>query len=135
MQTERELLQEMFDKTARALIAQGGPSVGEDGKCKYRGLNGRRCAAGVHIPDERYSEALEGKGVNAGDVLDALGSLSGSRASSFMVGLQWAHDSCASLGDEGWLVAWRTAMRRLARTHGLSEAALDEPLDTAVETV
>lgn len=51
--TEAELVKYVFD----ALIKQGGPSLlpSEDGhRCAYRGEGGRKCAAGVLIPDEVF---------------------------------------------------------------------------------
>lgn len=36
------------------------PSMGEDGICMYRGPDGKKCAAGVLIPDEEYESQMEG---------------------------------------------------------------------------
>ena len=56
-------LQEIYDKTVRALHAQGGPSIRMGNHrhpvCAYRGQGGRKCAAGVHIPDEAYVPGME----------------------------------------------------------------------------
>ena len=56
--------QEMYDKVARHLLAQGEKSIGcaaPGGNvcCMYRGRGGRSCAIGCLIPDEAYSEDLE----------------------------------------------------------------------------
>lgn len=51
--------QEFFDTTVIALRAQGGPSINEKGVCLYRGPNGRKCAAGIHITDEEYDPRMD----------------------------------------------------------------------------
>ncbi len=54
--TDTELVNDCFDK----LIAQGGCSMSSDGRiCLYRGLECRKCAIGLYIPDSRYHEKLE----------------------------------------------------------------------------
>lgn len=44
--------QEIFDTTYDAIMAQGKPSIGKDGICKYRGEGGTKCALGFLIDDE-----------------------------------------------------------------------------------
>lgn len=51
--------QEFFDTTVTVLRAQGGPSINEKGVCLYRGPNGRKCAAGIHITDEEYDPTMD----------------------------------------------------------------------------
>ena len=43
--------QEVFDYVLTFLRKQGGPSMGGDGGCAYRGDEGRMCAVGCLIPD------------------------------------------------------------------------------------
>ena len=54
--------QEIFDKVATHLIAQGKQSlmISNDEACAYRGTNGNMCAAGCLIPDDEYSPEFEG---------------------------------------------------------------------------
>ena len=65
--------QEIFDKVATHLIAQGKQSLlsswwsrsvqtaqWNDQGCAYRGDDGTMCAAGCLIPDDEYSPAFEG---------------------------------------------------------------------------
>lgn len=58
--------QEIFDIVGIHLLTQNAksegydPSCGETG-CLYRGGYGRKCAAGVLIPDEEYKPEMEGK--------------------------------------------------------------------------
>lgn len=57
--------QDIFDYRVRKLAKQGGPSREEVGHrtCRYRSSEGRKCAFGWFIPDEKYSSLLEGCGV------------------------------------------------------------------------
>lgn len=54
-------LQEVFDKVAVHLLTQKQKSILAFG-CAYRGEDGRKCAAGVLIPDDQYTPQMEGKG-------------------------------------------------------------------------
>jgi len=67
--------QEWFDTSVRGLRAQGGPSVCEvSGFCVYRGPEGRKCAIGFLIPDEKYDILMEQcSPVNSDRVAGALG--------------------------------------------------------------
>ena len=57
--------QEIFDKVATHLIAQGKQSLGArpvfigDAGCAYRGADGTMCAAGCLIPDDEYRPEFE----------------------------------------------------------------------------
>lgn len=60
--------QELFDRVARHLLTQMKQSMVLDAndprsRCRYRGPNGLKCAIGCLIPDEKYSEELEGLAV------------------------------------------------------------------------
>lgn len=52
--------QEIFDISATHLLTQMKRSEAEDGRCKYRGPNGLKCAIGPLIPDEKYKTSFEG---------------------------------------------------------------------------
>ena len=54
--------QEIFDKVATHLIAQGKQSLMFMGAeaCAYRGADGTMCAAGCLIPDGEYDPVFEG---------------------------------------------------------------------------
>jgi hypothetical protein len=55
--------QEIFDKVASALIAQGKPSINpENGECLYR-HEGLKCALGHLIPDKKYNEKYEDRDI------------------------------------------------------------------------
>lgn len=56
----KEVLQQQFNKVYIHLMTQGKRSVSEDGKyCRYRGDDGLMCAAGIMIPDEKYTPDME----------------------------------------------------------------------------
>lgn len=55
--------QEIFDKVWAGLKAQEfRRSLGEDGSCAYRGIDGSCCAAGHLIPDEAYKPEFDAGG-------------------------------------------------------------------------
>ena len=60
--------QQMLDKAVKGLASQGfvqsrGPGITENpGRCAYRGNEGRRCAIGWLIPDDKYYPELEKNG-------------------------------------------------------------------------
>lgn len=88
--------QQIFDHVWDHFIVKGNPrSVDEEDSqsCMYRGPNGRRCAAGLFIPDDKYDEDFEGRAIS--DVegeLDLGWSQSQLRA---LTELQAAHDNPA----------------------------------------
>jgi hypothetical protein len=51
--------QEVFDQVAAHLIRQGKASVGDDGRGRYRGNEGLKCAGGCLIADEEYDETMD----------------------------------------------------------------------------
>lgn len=55
--------QEYFDKTITHLATQGHRAMGgivlNEAVCAYRGNNGDKCAAGIHIPDDKYEQKME----------------------------------------------------------------------------
>ena len=60
--------QEIFDKVSAHLLAQNAKSLAfidsyQGQACAYRGAEGRMCAAGCLIPDNRYYSGMEGKTV------------------------------------------------------------------------
>jgi len=97
--------QEIFNKAYLGLKSQGFqrsfgsyfvekiPNVG----CLYRGPNGRKCAVGHLIPDEAYSETLEGRRADSLLVVSAMGFCAVNvidGAGDFLTKLQRCHDEC-----------------------------------------
>lgn len=56
---------EIFDKVKKHLTSQRGQSSDPDGACLYRDPNGLKCAVGAIIPDELYSDKIEGETVKS----------------------------------------------------------------------
>lgn len=56
--------QEIFNTVAQHLLSQNERSM-ENDRCAYRNSAGLKCAVGCLIPDEKYSEDLEGKTVRS----------------------------------------------------------------------
>ena len=91
--------QEIFDKVASHLIAQGKQSLRttnqqwNDQGCAYRGDNGTMCAAGCLIPDEEYKPEFEGRSwTKIQEKIPSLASLA-SKESDLIGVLQNLHDS------------------------------------------
>ncbi len=111
--------QEAFDIVLRELRKQGRASVADAGggpgiDCRYRGLDGLKCAAGHLLPDSEYDDKFEGDAVSVIEFFKTLGP-----SESLLERLQEAHDTeLARLGVE----AWELRMSRIACRHGLEYA-------------
>lgn len=84
--------QEMFNKVYQHFIVENnGPSYDASiDACCYRGPNGAKCAAGLFIPDDRYSPRMERqdikdvvRGFDLSDIFEDI---------NFVVELQHWHD-------------------------------------------
>lgn len=60
--------QDTYDIVVAHLRQQGRKSEISHGKCKYRGPNGTKCAAGCLIPDDKYQLRMEGQTVWSGEL-------------------------------------------------------------------
>lgn len=132
-------LQQIFDDTVRHLHRQGCAAkmdvVSESGhtmpSCAYRGKNGTKCAVGYWIPDDRYSDCLEGNGIGPSrakgspllalpdEIQDTEGVV------DLLKGLQAAHDN-AFITDTSmvWTDVWSPGgiaarLRGVAESNGL----------------
>lgn len=56
--------QEAFNIVYLGLAAQGFRQSIVNGTCMYRGHGGRKCAAGLVIPDALYGPTMEGKSID-----------------------------------------------------------------------
>lgn len=113
--------QELFDKVARHLLIQNAKSIGwgdEDyaTDCMYRSPSGLKCAIGCLIPDEKYSEELEGYGVNQKQVSEAAG-LNGENE-HLAKHLQFVHDGIECPG-------WKSELARIAIQFNLNTDCLN----------
>jgi hypothetical protein len=112
--------QELFDTVATHLFTQGEQSLCESGSvdatCAYRGDNGLTCAVGCILPDDIYTNDMEGEGVQSDLVSAAIAEAYGAEAVPLLTCLQHCHDNP---------INWRTSrmMRRqlsnVAQAEGL----------------
>lgn len=102
-------MQKIFDQVRNHLLAQMEKSFEKTG-CKYRGPNGLKCAAGIFIPDDKYSRSMEGSLCTYFEVREATG-LS-MPESTFLLELQLIHD-CHDPSQ------WEAKLREFAEKHGL----------------
>lgn len=112
--------QEMFDKAARGVIAQGGLSVDPNTeRCLYI-YGKRRCAVGHLLSSEDARKADLARS-NVGSLVRA--GLLQADDKDFLIDLQRAHDACVTAD---FPASFRRRMRAVARQYGLSAAVLDE---------
>lgn len=82
---------EVFAKVKAHLLAQGKRSMGDNG-CAYRGANGRMCALGCLIPDDKYVPEIEGSTICSWKVWACLPVEYSQEMESLLVALQRTHD-------------------------------------------
>ena len=118
--------QETFDRTVRFIFKQG-KSVDKSGNCRYRGPDGKKCAAGLWISDGLYTPELEGDTIAKPACYDALRQ-SGfpAREMSVLYALQRAHDG--TYNGPNFRSDFLTECRSVAEKYGLSTAVIDELL-------
>ena len=131
-------LQDLFDRMYSRIEATGR-CTNEYGNCAYRGRGGSACAVGALIPDEHYSEAIEGQVIDVStsivdgawapvdglarcsegakafaDALNASGIPATDDVRDLLIDAQSAHDSAYSNEDALKL------LRGVAAEHGLT---------------
>jgi hypothetical protein len=112
--------QEMFNVSAKHIIAQGKRSYVAGHGCLYRSPDGCMCGFGPFIPDDKYTFALEGK--SAKGVIQTLGlDLDPDLADC----LQKCHDGTR---DDIFISDYKRRMRLLARNYGLDASVLEDAL-------
>jgi hypothetical protein len=94
------MIKVLLEKGIRGVIAQGYPSVKViNGKCMYRGDNNAKCAIGMLIPDEHYSNYLEGYSVTNREVKTLITELYGpftARELLYLSSMQNCHDNASN---------------------------------------
>ena len=109
--------QTIFNKVAAHLLTQREQSLNADGRCSYRGQNGRRCAVGCLINDEHYHSALGDKTIATYAVRQAVKNSLGlprlsPRLAFLLEELQILHDYTPPS-------AWREGLEELAHKYDL----------------
>lgn len=91
--------QEIFDIAYRGLASQGFKRSKDGGACAYRDSNGRKCAIGWLIPDDKYTPYIENDtpsaGCQNGYMVRELAGISYEDA-SFATNLQRCHDDATN---------------------------------------
>ena len=119
--------QELYNRVVAHLRAQDcaakewvtHPNGPESNLCRYRTADGKKCAIGCLIPDERYSGTLEGRMVYQQEVLRAAGLTS--KNVTLATRLQRIHD-CKPVDD------WESEFVLVAQEFGLEEVPLGQPV-------
>lgn len=84
--------QTTYDIVRDHLMTQNAESL-RDGGCAYRGDDGKMCAIGIFIPENRYSPDLEGWSVSKAQARKMLdGVFAEDVTNSFLCDLQAIHD-------------------------------------------
>ena len=110
--------QEVFDKVAVHLLTQNAkslqvvshswqidnPAYPPTVNCRYRGEEGRSCAVGCLIPDERYNDIIEGGSVESWRVQEILYAMDLQDHVKILSRLQHVHD-----GFE--VIEWRNKLK------------------------
>jgi hypothetical protein len=109
--------EEAFKHGAAHLLHQNAKSISDDGKCAYRGAEGRRCAAGAFIPDEHYCPSMEGRVWSGGHWKDSLVHKQNAPEThaQLITELQEIHDDFRE-------VRWGEELEKLACRRGLEKA-------------
>lgn len=111
--------QDVFDRCKAHLLKQNVRSqakfdrFGDPTDCAYRGSNGRKCAIGIFIPDDYYTESCEGLTPENGGLDHALefDELLWEDC-EFLVKLQLIHDNVL-------VYDWEASFDELAKKEGL----------------
>ncbi len=118
--------QELFDTVCRHLMKQRARSVSKEkifdtrfgcktNRCLYRSPDGKKCAIGCLIPDEKYNPDFENK--IGFFVLRSLGGILDLGASILVENLQKLHDNPKLSPRKDW----KPTLREIASDHGLEE--------------
>ena len=129
--------QDIFDTVVRHLRAQKQRALEKHGMdmCAYRAPDGLKCAIGCLIPDELYDPLFEGKSAfwlltnnapEARAVRVFCGASTDQTVVSLMSALQDIHDKQYSWGTHGLTVGALACLRKIADTHYLDDAVVDE---------
>ncbi len=121
--------QDLFNTVYRHLLTQGQKAFitlthGSE-SCKYRTADGRKCAIGCLIPDNRYSPTLEGKRAYAEIVREAAGITHDQL--DLASALQDVHDYHEP-------VEWKEQLAQVARRYNLLMPVIQEPIRTVPRT-
>lgn len=124
--------QEVFNKVSIHLLTQNAKSLKSSGSsrehnitaCSYRGDDGRMCAVGCLIPDERYNIDIEGYSVESYRVKDMLDDINLKEHTRLLCRLQYVHDGID-------VNEWRNKLKQVANEYSLNSSCLEKEYDKA----
>lgn len=128
--------QELYNQVIRNIINQGGPSIDDESEaCVYRNKNGRMCAAGPFIPNDKYTPEMEEEPIfwkfnkdgkihhemnprfeNVFDDIDIV----------FLSKLQWLHDTADDSSDYTFFMGWIPTMINFGKKNDLDLSVFSE---------
>lgn len=118
--------QEAFEKAWHGIIKQGAYCVSwidNELGCRLK-FNGKSCAIGFLIPDNKYYLDMENEDINKMDCLADLHEPLDEYQATFLEDLRECHDKSAfrgeRCGDSGFLDSFKERMRNLAKKHNLT---------------
>lgn len=109
--------QEIFNKVITHLRNQGVQSIGNYGRCKYRGKDGTSCALGCLIDDKYYNKSLEGLSIVHAYVRKAIRLSIGHVPADLLGDLQTIHDDSYTGDLDGFD---ERAILFVSKYHGLT---------------
>lgn len=128
--------QELYNQVIRNIINQGGPSIDDEGEfCVYRNENGRMCAAGPFIPNEKYTPKMEGESIfwkferpsgDAYELNELFENVFVDIDIVFLSKLQYIHDNSNHSSDYTFFMGWIPAMINFGKKNDLDLSVFSE---------
>jgi hypothetical protein len=122
--------QEVYNQVVSNIINQGGPSIDDkEDSCVYRNKNGRMCAAGPFIPNDKYVPEMEEEPIfwkfnKDGDIYYELNKRFENVFNDidivFLSKLQWIHDTANHSSDYTFFMEWIPTMISFGKKNGLN---------------
>ncbi|WP_248324062.1 MULTISPECIES: hypothetical protein [unclassified Caballeronia] len=114
--------EEIFVTVRSHLLSQRAISEDDAGSCRLHGRDGRRCAIGVLIDENHYSEGLEGLGISyykVGQEGPLLQALAKSGVSAYEPRVAALLQDLEDLHDAAEVQRWEAQLDEIARRHSL----------------
>ena len=118
--------QEMFNESYIGVVTQGGPSVSDEGLCRYRGEGGTKCGVG-HLIDDETASVWDMQDKPSISSIIRLGNL---KVPNFIKdnevlarGIQKSHDIAYTnlrFGDEDFMLTFKNNMEKVAKDFDLT---------------
>lgn len=120
--------QEVYNQIVVNMINQGGFSM-EAQFCAYRTSKGRKCAAGIFIPDEKYSPRMEMSKIKncfTGELQEIFKEIFEGIDIDFLYEMQENHDDSTHSSDFNFFNEWIPKMIVTGENHNLDLSVFQE---------